>query len=101
MVANGAISGGVSGATIGSAVLPGWGTAIGGAAGALIGGIGGAFADDANQEAQNADPEYQAQKRRERSRVMMSAALGRAFSSMKAPKISSFSDPISGAPRGI
>jgi hypothetical protein len=55
--------------------------------GALAGGVSGYLADDAETEAQKNDPEYQAAKRRERSRQMMSEALGRAFASMKTPKL--------------
>tara|TARA_R100001163_G_C5047542_1_gene184706 strand:- start:1112 stop:1525 length:414 start_codon:yes stop_codon:yes gene_type:complete len=41
-IATGAASGGLTGAEIGSAILPGWGTAIGGAIGAIGGGVMGA-----------------------------------------------------------
>ncbi len=39
--ARGALSGGGTGAVIGSKLLPGWGTVIGAAGGAVIGGLGG------------------------------------------------------------
>ncbi len=82
-VAGCALGGAASGASIGTAILPGWGTAIGAAGGAIVGGVGGYMADQADEEEMQNDPEYQAAKRKERSAALMSAALGRAFSGLR------------------
>lgn len=88
-VASGAVNGATQGAVAGSAILPGWGTAIGAVGGGLLGGISGYLADDAENEAMKNDPEYQAAQRREKSRKLFSASLGHAFAAMKAPSLGS------------
>lgn len=84
---SGILQGGVGGATAGAAIGGPPGALIGGGAGALIGGISGFLGDQADEEAYDNDPEVIAARRREKSRAMMSASLGRAFASMKTPKL--------------
>jgi uncharacterized protein YcfJ len=79
----GAMQGAGTGAAIGTAFAPGFGTAIGAGVGAIGGGIAGFLADEADEEALENDPEYQAAKRRERGAKLMSAALGRAFAAVR------------------
>jgi len=88
---SGALQYGVGGATAGAAVGGPIGAAIGGGVGLVGGGIAGFLADDAANEANENDPDVIAARRREKSRVMMSAALGRAFSAMRTPRLE---DPI-------
>lgn len=84
---SGILQGGVGGATAGAAIGGPPGALIGGGAGALIGGISGFLGDQADQEDRDNDPEVIAARRRERAHAMMSASLGRAFASMKTPKL--------------
>ena len=84
---SGILQGGAGGAQLGTAIKPGIGTIVGGVGGALLGGLGGILGDQADQEAYDNDPEVIAARRREKSRALMSASLGRAFTSMKTPKL--------------
>ncbi len=82
-IAGGAMQGAGAGATIGTAFGPGVGTAVGAGLGAIGGGLAGFFADEADEESMENDPDYQAAQRRERGAKLMTAALGRAFSAIK------------------
>ncbi len=63
------------------------GALVGGLSGAAVGGLSGILGDQADEEANDNDPEVIAARRREKSRAMMSASLGRAFQAMKTPRL--------------
>ena len=93
-VLTGGLQGGIGGATAGAAFGGPIGAAVGGAGGLLLGGLGGYFADQADEEANANDPEVQAKKRMLAGQKMFSANLGRAFAGMKLNKAGGFGAPL-------